>query len=123
MESKDIRDRIFEYADLFASEYGWSLEYSISLSQDIVLKLMEKIIKRQKSNYSIQTRLMAIAVNCGFSGKMKALDKLFDQNDDNEKHEEISEVEYFSNVRAIMKGLGKSNAEIEKQIKSGNITI
>jgi hypothetical protein len=118
MDRAQVLDKMFDYADLFASEYGWSLEYSMALKRDVTLKLLKKIQQRKNDEYSILVKLIAIAVNCGFSGKMKPLDKLFTNDEEGNDPEEFD-----TSIREMMRGLGKTEEEIDQQLKEGNVTL
>lgn len=118
MDKKDILDKIIDYAETFAAEYGWTYEYSASIPQDIVIKLMNKMMIRKKREYQILAKIVAIGVNCGFSGKMKALDRLF-----NDEVEKVSDDDYLNGIRELWAKMGKNPKEIEEKIKSGNITF
>lgn len=84
MENKAI----FMVVDLIASEYGWTMDYILDLPHDVLNALHETIIARQKRDIEYKTRLMSAAVNCGFSGENKILDKIFKLEDDGEMSEE-----------------------------------
>ena len=74
------KEDLFILLDLIISEYGWSIEYCLKLPQDIIFKLAQQIQKRRRENYKFNTKLMAIAVSLGFSGKIDQVDKIFSDN-------------------------------------------
>jgi len=56
----------FHVIDTLAKEYGWTIEYIVSLPMDVISKLM-KIIKQRRNMEDI---LMQLNIAKGFAGKI-----------------------------------------------------
>ena len=131
MNEKD--QSLYSLLDLLISEYGWSLDYVLKLPHDIVKKLVKVINDRQKRQLQVKTKLMALAVNCGFNGKLDKLDNLFNENYD--PNEEIDPNVWKGQVKSLWmrtKSNGKNLSAdefknltdtFEAEWKKGNITF
>ena len=116
-EEKEVNDIIFDLVDTFASEYKWTLDEILKLPVDVMLSLYKKIHERKKRDYKILAQIIALAVNCGFSGDLKPLEKLF------EDKTEISKEEYLSQLRSLWITLGKDPKELEEKLKKGETIV
>ncbi len=58
-------ENLFEVIDVFAHEYGWTIEYIENLELPEICKLLEIIIQRKQNESKLQT----IIINTALSGK------------------------------------------------------
>lgn len=116
------KDTIFTLLDLFLSEYGWSfsdgVDFIYKTPMTILFKLYKKIIERKKNEYKINTQLTGYATAAAFAGKLKELDKLF-----NEDTPEISEDTFNSELETLWHNLGKDPSKLQKQLKNGKVKL
>lgn len=105
----------FEVIDLFANEYGWSIEYILSLDTEVIGNLYNSIIDRKQKQLSIQTKLTGMAVAAAFAGKLDKLDNLFGN-----KKEESPDGQIES-MRALWIKMNRDPKEFEKQLKEGKV--
>ena len=106
----------FEVIDLFASEYGWSIKYVLSLDTETIAKLYTSIIERKQKELAIQTKLTGMAVAAAFSGKLEKLDNLFKN-----QQEEESPDSQIEAMRALWIKMNRDPKEFEKQLKEGKV--
>lgn len=106
---------IYAILDVIMSEYGWGLDYCMQLPSDVLMAFYNVISERRKQNYALNTKLMAIAVNAGFSGDMKKLDSLF--KDD--KQPEQDPDAWKAQLKGLWLRMGKSETDFEKRWANG----
>lgn len=102
---------------MIASEYGWSYSELLSLPFDTLINFYEEILKRKKSEYKLLAKIIAIATNCGFSGKMDAVDRLFKDDEPLDGEAQVDQ------LRQLCSDFGIKTEDFEKQLKEGKIVI
>ena len=106
----------FYLLDFFMNEYKWSwkeaVDFVFETPMDIVNNLYQTAINRQKEIVKLKTKLTAIAVGAGFSGKLDLLDKVFGDN-------KVSEAQYLAGVRKLWVEMGRDPKKLEELIKTG----
>ena len=128
---EEYNKKLYSLIDLLCSEYGWTIEYCLKLPLDIINGLSDCIQKRQRENFKLETKLMAVAISCSFSGKLDKIDKIFTSPVDVE--EEVDPDAWKNQVKSLWlrtKKQGDSvsssnfkelNDEFEKEWALGNI--
>ena len=116
MSKEQILNQTYSYVDLFASEYGWSLEYILKLPRDVVLKLVETILARKKQEYTFMTKLIAVGVNFGFAGKIDKVDQLF-----SDKEAPVNEEQLMNDLKKMWIVMKKDPKDFDKAYKEGNL--
>lgn len=93
------KENLYKIIDLFASEYGWKIDYTVKLPSDVVDGLVSAIKERRFDEQKVWTKLISLGAACGFSGKLDSLDKLF-SGSTGEK-ESIDEVTWKAQVKGL----------------------
>ena len=108
----------FYLLDFFMNEYKWSFveakNFVFETPIDVVMKLYDQAIKRQREYIRLNTKLMGYAVAAGFSGKLELLDEIF-----GDKKPESNKQQYLAGVRALWAKMGRDPRKLEEMIKSG----
>ena len=110
--------KIFELMDTISSEYGWSFKEIVSLPLDTLVNFYQAILERKKTEYKILSKVIAVATNCGFSGKMEGVNKLF-----SDSPSESTPEEQIDQLRGLCSTFGMSPEEFEKQLKEGKVSV
>ena len=108
MEKKDLlkdivdaeRKFYFFIIDLFAREYGWSVEYIQDLQLSEISGLISAIYKRQ----DLEDLILQVNVNRGFSGKIDSVRNKRKQKNKNE----------IGNLQQLAKLLGKKVKKVAR---------
>lgn len=112
------REKLYRIIDTLAHEYGWNIEYCMSLPTDVINGLYDAITKRQLEDLKIWAKVIAAGTGAGFSGDASNLDKLF--NKDVKDKEEVIDPETWKNqVKAVWIQHGKDPEEFERKFENG----
>jgi hypothetical protein len=111
---------LYSLLDNVMSEYGWTLDYALALPIDVVMEFNRTILVRKKQEYQILANVIAVASNCGFSGKSEGLDRMFK---DDITEELPSEEAQMNQLRTLWSQMGKSSKDFDEQLKKGKIRI
>ncbi len=105
-------NNLYLLLDLLISEYGWSLEYCLKLPSDVVTELVKAIRKRQHEYWKVFTKLSGVATSCGFSGKLGEIDKLFDDNKNEDNNKEIDKDAWKGQVKSMWLKVKSKNKKL-----------
>ena len=104
---------IISIVDLLASEYGWDIEYILSINIDVLNALFKAIEERKKTEYRVLAQIFGIATNLGLSGKLDKLEDLFKEK------KEVSPDEMINQARNLWIKMGKDPAEFDRLVREG----
>ena len=114
------REEKFYLLDFFMNEYKWgwkeAVDFVFNAPMDVVNSLYQSAIKRQKEIMKLQTKLTAVAVASGFSGKLDSLDRIFGS-------EKTDKDQYLNGVRSLWVKMGKDPKKLEEMIKKGKTIV
>lgn len=107
--------KLFSIVDVLASEYGWSLEYCLSLPSDVVIGLLNAIRHRKGTYAKLWTKLIGAACAAGFAGKLDRLDKIF--TDTEGSTPEVDKAAWKGQIKSMwmkVRTKGKKNLSAEE---------
>lgn len=108
------KDEFFTIVDLFASEYGWTIEYTQSLTLPEIIRLVRCISKRRKNDDVRQHNCIVRAIATLFSKSTPP---------DDEDDSDLQGKSDAERLVVLAKKLGASRKDIDKLQKGEIIKI